>query len=46
MRIGLLLLTLLSLSGCKDTNRKDEPKETRGALMERIEKEKEKETAE
>ena len=46
MRISLLLLTFLSLSGCKDANRKDEPKETRGALMERIEKEKEKETAE
>ena len=46
MRISLLLLTLVSLSGCKDTDKKGEPKDTRGALMERIEKEKEKETAE
>ena len=46
MRISLLLLILFSLGGCKDTNKKDEPKDSRGALMERIEKEKEKETTE
>ena len=46
MKISLLLLTLVSLSGCRDTDKKDEPKDTRGALMERIEKEKEKETEE
>ena len=48
MRISLLLLTLVSILGCEDTDENDEPRETRGALMERIgtEKEKEKETAE
>ena len=45
MRISFLLLPLFSLGGCKDTDKTNEPKETRGALMERIEKEKEKETA-
>ena len=42
MRISFLLLPLFSLGGCKDTDKTNEPKETRGAIMERIEKEKEK----
>lgn len=46
MRISLLLIALVSIIGCKDTDENDEAKETRGALMERIGKEKEKETAE
>ena len=50
MRISLLLLSLVSILGCEVTDENDEPRETRGALMERIgtekEKEKEKETAE
>tara|TARA_A100000164_G_scaffold263563_1_gene235416 strand:- start:124 stop:315 length:192 start_codon:yes stop_codon:yes gene_type:complete len=47
MRISLLVVTLLSIVGCEDTDENDEPRETRGALMERIgtEKEKEKEAA-
>ncbi len=43
MRISLLVVTLLSIVGCEDTDENDEPRETRGALMERIETEKEKE---
>ena len=45
MRISFLLLILFYLGGCKDTDKTNEPKETRGALMEGTEKEKEKETA-
>ena len=44
MRISLILLTLVSILGCKDTKKNDEPKETRGELMERIEREKERRT--
>ena len=46
MRIFLILLTLVSLLGCKDTEKNEEPKETRGELMERIEREKGGKTAE
>ena len=46
MRISLILLTLVSILGCKDTKKNDEPKETRGELMERIEREKERKTTE
>ena len=46
MRIPLILLTLVSILGCKDTKKNDEPKETRGELMERIEREKERKTTE
>ena len=43
MRISLLLLSLVSILGCEVTDENDEPRETRGALMERIGTEKEKE---
>ena len=46
MRIPLILLALVSILGCKDTKKSDEPKETRGELMERIEREKERKTTE
>ena len=46
MRISLILLTLGSILGGKDTKKNDEPKETRGELMERIEREKERKTTE
>ena len=46
MRMPLILLTLVSILGCKDTKKNDEPKETRGELMERIEREKERKTLE
>ena len=41
MRISLILLTIVSTLGCKDIKKNEEPKETRGELMERIEREKE-----
>ena len=43
MKISLILLTLAFILGCKDTgenDKPDKPRETRGALMERIEREK------
>ena len=44
MRISLILLTIVSTLGCKDIKKNEEPKETRGELMERIEREKERRT--
>ena len=46
MRISLILLTIVSTLGCKDIKKNEEPKETRGELMERIEREKERRTPE
>ena len=46
MRISLILLTIVSTLGCKDIKKNEEPKETRGELMERIEREKERKTTE
>ena len=46
MRISFILLTIVSTLGCKDIKKNEEPKETRGELMERIEREKGGKTAE
>ena len=46
MRISLIFFTLVFILGCKDTKKSEEPKETRGELMERIEREKGRKTAE
>ena len=35
----LLILALISITGCQGAENKEEPRETRGALMERIEQE-------